>query len=132
MDLSKTFNMGRHDKLLKDLKGTTLPPAVKRWLNCFLGGCQSKVQFRGQTSKSRNVCTGVPQGVVTSILLFSFYMGKIPNPPSSIKIVQYADDIEVFASVTNLIKLTSILNVYLVKLLYYLSDRELALSRRIQ
>jgi len=128
LDLSKAFDIVSHDKLLRDLNNTTLPPAVIRWFNCYLRGKQSKVKFRGQTSTSRNVRTGVPQGAVTSPLLFSFYLAKLPKPPSNIKVVQYDDDISVYTSGTNLVNLENNLNFYLVKLSKFLSERELVLS----
>jgi hypothetical protein len=81
IDLSKAFDMVNHDKLLKGLNDSDLPPHLKRWMNCYLRGRQSKVQFRNKTSTSRNVRTGVPQGAVTSPLLFSFYLANLPAPP---------------------------------------------------
>ena len=89
----QAFDMVNHDKLLKGLNDSDLPPHLKRWLNCYLRGRQSKVQFRNKLSTSRNVRTGVPQGAVTSPLLFCFYLANIPDPPEDIFIIQYADDI---------------------------------------
>ena len=128
LDLSKAFDMVSLDKLLKDLNTTSLPESVKRWLSCYLKGRQSRVQFRNETSSSKNVRTGVPQGAVTSPLLFSFYLSKIPNPPEGINIIQYADDISVYASGTDINKLTDKLNQYMITLLNYLEERELLVS----
>ena len=36
LDLSKAFDMVSHDKLLKDLNQTSLPPEIKRWFNFFM------------------------------------------------------------------------------------------------
>ena len=72
--------------------------------------------------------TGVPQGAVTSPLLFSFYLSKIPRPPDHIKIIQYADDISIYTSGTDIDKMTAELNKYLDTIVNYLEERELSLS----
>ena len=74
IDLSKAFDIVSHEKLLKDLEKTTLPDPLKRWFNCYLQGKQSRVKFRG------NCKTGVPQGAVSSPILFYFYMSALPTP----------------------------------------------------
>ena len=76
--LSKAFDMVSHEKLLKDLNNTSLPDHLKRWFNCYLHGQQSKVNFRNQTSTSRNIHTGVPQ--VSS--LFQLLSLQTANHPS--------------------------------------------------
>ena len=129
LDLSKAFDMVSHDKLLKDLNNTTLPPGLKRWMNSYLRGRQSRVSFRGKLSKSRNIHTGVPQGAVTSPLLFSFYLSKLPLPSNSkIQLIMYADDISIFMSGYHIPSLTRELNKYLPALLDYLEERELLVS----
>jgi hypothetical protein len=128
LDLSKAFDMVSLEKLINELNLTSLPESVKRWLNCYLSGRQSKVQFRNQLSESRNVRTGVPQGAVTSPLLFSFYLSKIPKPPANISIIQYADDISIYTSGRNIQGMTDIINRYLETVLEYLEERELLIS----
>ena len=128
IDLSKAFDMVSHEKLLKDLNRTTLPDPIKRWLNCYLHGRQSRVHFRNETSKARNVRSGVPQGAVTSPLLFNFYISLLPVPPGGVWIVQYADDISVYSSGTDINKLTNNINLYIKKVLSFLSERELEVS----
>ena len=98
IDLSKAFDMVSHEKLPSDLNKTTLPEYLKRWFATYLLGRQSKVTFRNATSTTRNVRTGVPQGAVTSPLLFNFYLSKLPLPPQGVKIIQYADDVSVYTS----------------------------------
>ena len=128
VDLSKAFDMVSHEKLLKDLNKTTLPDPLKRWFNCYLHGRQSRVNFRNATSSARNVKAGVPQGAVTSPILFNFYLFELPTPPNGIFIVQYADDISVYASGTDLEKLSSDIDRYTVKILDFLRERELEVS----
>ena len=120
--------MVSHDKLLKDLNQTSLPPELKRWFNCYLHGRQSKVNFRNATSTSRNVRAGVPQGAVTSPILFNFYLSKLPTPPTGVFIVQYADDLSVYSSGTSLRSLCNLINKYADDLVAFLKERELLVS----
>ena len=128
LDLSKAFDMVNHDKLLKDLNNSTLPPDIKRWFGCYLHGRQSRVLFRNELSSSHNVRAGVPQGAVTSPVLFNFYLANLPPPPQGVRIVQYADDMSVFASGVNIQRLTDLINDYVPSLLNFLRERELKFS----
>ncbi len=128
IDLSKAFDMVNHDKLLKDLDETNLPPSLKRWFCCYLKGRQSQVNFRNQTSKHRNIRSGVPQGAVTSPILFNFYLRHLPKPPSNIQVVQYADDISIYATGKPFQSLADAINKYIPKVLEFLEERELQVS----
>ena len=128
IDLSKAFDMVSHDKLLKDLNQSNLPSSMKRWFCCYLKGRQSKVNFRNVLSSSRNVRTGVPQGAVTSPILFNFYLKNLPKPPDGIHVIQYADDISIYTSGTNINALTRAINSYVPNLLNFLKERELLVS----
>ena len=128
IDLSKAFDMVNHDKLLKDLEDTNLPPCLKRWFCCYLKGRQSTVNFRNQTSKHRNIRAGVPQGAVTSPILFNFYLRNLPKPPDNIQVVQYADDISIYATGKLIQSLANAINEYIPKVLEFLEERELQVS----
>ena len=128
IDLSKAFDMVNHNKLIKDLNESDLPPVHKRWLNCYLRGRQSRVKFRGKTSSSRNVKAGVPQGAVTSPLLFNFYLSKLPTPPDGIHILQYADDISIYCSGLNIDDMAVRITEYMKKVTEYLEERDLTVS----
>ena len=63
------------DKLIQDPDQSTLPPSIKLWFSNYLKGRQSKVHLRNSTSGKRNE---VPQGAVTSPVLFNFYLRCLP------------------------------------------------------
>ena len=128
IDLTKAFDMVSHSKLLDDLNNSTLPPSIKRWLNSYLHGRQAKVNFRNKTSSSRNVRTGVPQGAVISPVLFNFYLTKMPSPPPNLKIIQYADDISIYAAGTNITALAADITTFTKQVVAYLEERELQIS----
>ena len=120
--------MVSHTKLIHDLNKSTLPPGIKRWFCTYLRGRQSKVMFRNKTSKSRNVKTGVPQGAVTSPILFNYYLAKMPAPPQGLKIIQYADDVSIYASGTDIASLSAKITDYASDIVAYLEERELQIS----
>lgn len=128
IDLSKAFDMVNHDKLLKDLNETSLPTNLKRWFCCYLKGRQSQVNFRNARSSYRNVKAGVPQGAVTSPILFNFYLRHLPNPPKNVQIIQYADDISIYATGNPINKLSTAINNYVPAVLKFLEERELQVS----
>ena len=128
IDLSKAFDMVSHEKLLADLQNSDLPPHLKRWFKCYISGRQSRVNFRNTLSKCRNVRTGVPQGAVTSPILFNFYLSKLPPPPADVHIIQYADDISVYTSGTDIPAMVTKINNYIDKVADFLSERELLVS----
>ena len=128
LDLSKAFDMVSLDKLIQDLDQTSLPSAIKRWFSCYLRGRQSKVHFRNSESGKRNVRTGVPQGAVTSPILFNFYLRGLPTPPEGIFVVQYADDISIYATGNNIPDLVKKINDYANHVIDFLEERELMVS----
>ena len=101
---------------------------VKRWLSCYLPGRQSKVSFRNTTSTGRIVRTGVPQGAVSSPLLFNFYLSNLPTPPANVKIVQYADDISVYVTGKDVPSMCTLINDYASLLIDFLAERNLVVS----
>ena len=128
LDLSKAFDMVSHETLLNDLANSPLPDHLKRWFNCYLHGRKSKVSFRGATSSARNCRAGVPQGAVSSPILFNFYLSSIPAPPPGIEIVQYADDISIYISGTNIEAMSEKVNHYVPTLTAFLEERNLQVS----
>ena len=99
VDLSAAFDTVCHNNLLSKINRSHLPPAIWRWLSCYLRGRQAKTCFRDVKSASRKVNTGVPQGSKLSPPLLSFYIADIPMPTEPVKRVCYADDPTVWATV---------------------------------
>ena len=64
-------NTVSHDTLISRIVGSSLPPAITRWLSCYLRGRQAATSFRGTKSSTRIIHTGVPQGSKLSHSLFN-------------------------------------------------------------
>ena len=128
LDLSKAFDTVDIDTLLEILLNSTLPRGIVRWFACYLRGRQSRVMFRGELSKARNIKTGVPQGAVLSPSLFNAYIGALPNPPDNISVVSYADDVTILATGPAVQPLCDNLNAYLPEVENFFKERSLIVS----
>ena len=62
VDLSAAFDTVCHNILVSKINSSNLPPAICRWLSCYLRGRQAKTSFRWVLSASRKVSTVAPQG----------------------------------------------------------------------
>ena len=117
-----------HDILISKVAGSSLPPAITRWLSCYLRGKQAVTSFRGIKSNTRIVRTGVPQGSKLSPSLFNYYIADMPRPTPPVKRVCYADDITVWASRPKISLLESMINIYLRDIDIYLKENSLLIS----
>ena len=127
LDLTKAFDSVNHCTLI-NLINTAAPAYLSRWLSNYLKGRQSKTLFRNTLSQSRLIHAGVPQGSVISPALFNAYVSNIPDTPSNIHVISYADDFTVFASDPKIDRMVPPLNQYLDELSSFFTRRSLTLS----
>jgi len=77
LDYSKAFDTVWRSKLLLTMAEKGVPIDYVAWLNGFLQNRQAKVRLHGETSNSRKLHQGVPQGCVLSPLLFLFFIDNL-------------------------------------------------------
>lgn len=128
LDLSKAFDTISTEILLKDIHDSNVSPKIKRWINGYLSGRLTYVEFRGTKSKYRRMKQGVPQGGVLSPTLFNLYMSKLPKPKEDLTLITYADDCTILATGTNIKDLCKKINRYLTVINNWMLDRKLILS----
>ena len=117
-----------HDTLISNIAVSSLPPAITRWMFCYLRGSQTATSFRGTKSSMKIVRTGVPQGSKLSASLFNYYIADMPRSTPSVKKACYADDITVWATGPKIPQLESMINNYLREVSIYPKDNSLLIS----
>ena len=128
IDLTAVVDTVSHDTLISKIAGSSLPPAISRWLSCYLRGRQAATSFRGTKSSTKVFPTGVPQGSKLSPSPFNYYIADMPRPTPSVKRVCYADDITVWATGQKIPQLESMINSYLRDASIYLKGNSLLIS----
>ena len=67
--------------------------------------------------------TGVVQRGVLSPALFNYYLADFQTPPTSIRLIKYADDITIYTSGPVVTDLINGLNIYLSQVLNYINNK---------
>ena len=114
IDLTAAFATVSHDTLISKTAGSSMPPAITRWLSCYLRERQTAIILRGTKSSTRIVRTGVNT--------------DMPRPTTPVKKVYYAEDITVWATGPKIPQLESMINSYLREVSIYLKDNSLLIS----
>ena len=128
IDLTAAFDTVSHDTLISKIAGSSLPPAITRWLSCYLRGRQAATSFRGTKSSTRIIRTGISQGSKLSPSLFNYYIADMPWPSPPVKRVCYTYDITFWATGPKIPQMESMINIYLREVSIYLKDNSLLIS----
>lgn len=98
VDLSKAFDSVEHQQLVIDLFDCGIHGKVLEWFMSYLSN-RSQQLVSGDSHFPRVTCSkGVPQGSVLGPILFSLYVRQLPTIPQHSSVIQYADDVNMYAS----------------------------------
>ena len=102
LDLSRAYDRVWKEDLILTLIESGVPLKLVRWFNAFLSNRQFRVTFNGSLSRTRWLIHGVPQGAVTSPLLFIFYINSLPDEIKDlVNDSLVADDLTIWSSHNN-------------------------------
>ena len=103
LDLSRAYDRVWKEDLILTLIDSVVPLKLVRWFNAFLSNRQFQVMFNGSLSRTRWLINGVPQGAVTSPLLFIiFYINSLPDEIKDlVNDSLFADDLTIWSSHNN-------------------------------
>ena len=124
LDLTAAFGSVDHQQLLDCVFNTNIPAAIRRWLYNYVQTRRAKFHFRQEDQKIRKVKTVVVQEGVLSPALFNYYLADFPTPPPNIKLIKYADDINIYTSGPVVADLINGLNIYLSQVLNYIKKTD--------
>ena len=127
MDLTAAFDTVSHDKLISKIAGSSLPPAITRWLACYLRGRQAATSFRGTKSSTRIVAPAslkdhschLPCSTITWLIC----QGRLPWSRGFATLT-----ITAWATGPKFPQLESMINSYLREVSFYLKDNSLLIS----
>ena len=97
-DISSAFDRVWHQGLLYKLETVGISGPLLMWFKDYLSDRTQQVVIQGQTSSTKMIQAGVPQGSVLGPLLFLVFINDLPNIVKS--------DIRLFADDTSLYIIT--------------------------
>lgn len=103
LDQSKAFDLVNFDLLLAKLKYIGFDNLALNWFSSYIIARTQRVFFDSNICSSmRETLSGVPQGSILGPVLFSIFIFDFPAVLSYCQLHLYADDIELYMSVTNI------------------------------
>ena len=93
IDYSKAYDRVWREDLLLDLISLGCPMQMIRWFRMFLTERTGQVRYNGTLSKKKIIPQGLPQGSVSSPVLFLIYINKLADViPEDMGAALFADD----------------------------------------
>lgn len=112
LDISKAYDSVEHEVLLNRLINLDFPKYITKWFSEFLTDREFYCSLKGCPSHRHRQSCRVPQGAVTSPLLFNILLSSIPCH-NDIYTYVYADDIAFFGSDIDIHSVYNRLQTYL-------------------
>ena len=97
-DLSKAFDKLKYDVILSRLRECELSPAIVSWFVSYFTSRKQFVKVGTECSRVIHVTSGVPQGSVVGPFIFSLVAGSFDFESKDCKVIKYADDFTMCAT----------------------------------
>jgi retron-type reverse transcriptase len=99
-DISNAFDRAWQKGLLYRLKSIGIDDTVLKWFERYLSNRRQQVVINGETSNTKSINAGVPQGSILLPMHFHIYVNDIVNNISC-NIKLFADDTSLYLVVDN-------------------------------
>ena len=128
VDLKKAFDTVDHDILLSKLEHYGVRGISIEWFKSYLKHRRQYVSLENNSSSTKYISTGVPQGSVLGPLLFLIYINDLHKCLKHSKAYHFADDTNILNSHHSLETLAKKMNYDLKKLSQWLKANKLSLN----
>ena len=128
LDLSKAFDTVNIHSLINKLHQTSVPNTIIKFIANYIKGRKGFTQYLSSKSNPQQFKTGVPQGGVLSPILFNLYTSDLPQPPTGVSLITYADDMNPAASHSDYHTAEQLLQPYLQDIFNWTKINDLILN----
>lgn len=97
LDIEKAFDTVWHEGFLYKIMKLNFPKYLVCLLKSYITNRKFKVFIGENSSHSKNITAGVPQGSILGPTLYNIYTSDIPKPPH-VNLALYADDTAMYLS----------------------------------
>lgn len=95
LDFKKAFDSVPHERLLMKLKSYGIEGRLSIWIKDFLFDRLQYVRVGNETSNTKKVTSGIPQGSILGPILFLIFINDLPDSVKSVSYI-FADDTKVY------------------------------------
>ncbi|GFU03550.1 RNA-directed DNA polymerase from mobile element jockey [Trichonephila clavipes] len=127
LDIAKAFDKIWHDGLLFKLIRLDFPPPLIKSIHSFLSHRSFRVRVDKTLSSPRPIRSGLPQGSLSSPLLFTLYVNDMPQTDLS-HLAMFADDTAIITQNKRFSVVISNLQHYISLLELWLTDRKVKVN----
>lgn len=99
-DFTSAFDTVCPHLLAKKLNDLNISPSLIKWFLSFLTERSQQVRLNGSLSAVKTSSTGVPQGAVSSPILFTLYTNDCRSTHQNNKIMKFSDDTIILSLLT--------------------------------
>ena len=98
LDFQKAFDTVPHTRVLEQINGYDITSNLLKWMENFLKDIQQRVVLNNSHSMWAPVTSGIPQGSVLGLILFTIYINYLPDMVINITKL-FADDTKIYSTV---------------------------------